>query len=272
MQENTTGLPQGTSSVKIGNTEVRVIKKGEGKPLFFLHGWGCSAETMLSLAATAEAEHACYFFDFPGFGKTAAPPKAWGVGDYARFTMQLIHHISPEEPVSIVAHSFGGRVMLKLLSDKQTASTFRKVLITGGAGMKPKRSWKYYYRVTLAKLLKAPFALLPTAMREHGLAALRKTAVWKSLGSSDYAQLDGVMREVFVKTVREYLDDTLPYITHDVLLLWGELDDAAPLCQAQRMEKGIKNAALVTIASAGHYAFLDQPSRFKAIMKAYLEG
>lgn len=138
--------------------------------------------------------------------------------------------------------------------------------------MKPRRPLKYYYRVTMAKILKAPFIPLPESARERGFAWLRKTAVWKSLGSSDYAQLHGVMREVFVKTVREYLDHTLPEINHDVLLLWGEKDDAAPLYQAERMQKGIKNAALVTISNAGHYAFLDQPARFKAIMKSYLEG
>lgn len=272
MLENSAVIPQGSSSVQLGEIPVRVIKKGEGKPLFFLHGWGCSAETMISLASAAEQTHSCYFIDFPGFGKTPAPPVGWDVGDYANFTIELKKIISPGQPVSVVAHSFGGRVMLKLLSEPATASSFSKVVITGGAGMKPKRPLKYYYRVSLAKILKAPFMLLPASMRERGLARLRKTSVWKSLGSSDYAQLEGVMREVFVKTVREYLDHTLPEINHEVLLLWGEKDDAAPLYQAQRMEKGMKNAALVTIPNAGHYAFLDQPARFKTIMKAYLEG
>jgi len=38
------------------------------------------------------------------------------------------------------------------------------------------------------------------------------------------------------------------------------------------MEKGLINSALVEIEDAGHYAFLDQPSKFTAIARAYLDG
>jgi len=80
------------------------------------------------------------------------------------------------------------------------------------------------------------------------------------------------MRETFVKTVTEYLDSSLPSISQDILLLWGKNDDATPLYQAKRMEKGLKNAALVTIDQAGHYAFLDQPQKFKIISEAFLKN
>lgn len=136
--------------------------------------------------------------------------------------------------------------------------------------MKPKRSLSYYVKKYTAKLLKAPFLLLPKTLREKALGWLRKTTIWKSLGSSDYRKLDGIMRETFVKTVSEYLEPCLPKIPHEVLLLWGENDEAAPLYQAKRIEEGIKNAALVVIDNAGHYAFLDRPSHFVRIAKAFL--
>ena len=101
---------------------------------------------------------------------------------------------------------------------------------------------------------------------------LRKTALWKSLGSSDYQKLTGVMRETFVKSVTEFFDDRLAAIDDEMLLLWGTDDTATPMDQANRLEKGIKNSALVKIDDAGHYAFLDQPSQFTAIVRAYLEG
>lgn len=163
-------------------------------------------------------------------------------------------------------------MMLKLLSDSNTSTLFDKVLITGGAGMKPKRGLGYYRRLYTAKLLKAPFLLLPGSLREKSLAWLRQTAVWKSLGSGEYKELSGVMRETFVKTVTEYLEPTLPKIQQEVFLLWGENDDATPVYQAKRMDDRLKNSALVTIPDAGHYAFLDQPQKFLAIAKAYFEG
>lgn len=80
------------------------------------------------------------------------------------------------------------------------------------------------------------------------------------------------MRETFVKTVTEYLEPTLGKITNEVLLLWGANDSSTPIYQAKRMENGIKNAALVVIEEAGHYAFLDRPAQFALIAKAFYEA
>ena len=146
------------------------------------------------------------------------------------------------------------------------------MIITGGAGLKPKRSLSYYLRRIAAAILKAPIKLVIPSKREAMMNRLRSTALWKSLGSSDYRKLSGVMRETFVKSVTEFFDGKLHQIDDEMLLLWGKDDAATPLDQGRRLEKGIKNSALVEIEHAGHYAFLDQPSKFAAIAKAYLEG
>lgn len=258
--------------LEIQGLPLRTLQTGQGeKALLFLHGWGCNAATMESLATDSiKAAYCCIFMDFPGFGKTPAPPEAWGIDEYAAFTAEAIRALSPGKQVSVVAHSFGGRVLIKLLANPKTADLFDKALITGGAGMKPRRGFSYYYKTTLAKILKAPFAVLPTRQREKAHGWLRQTSVWKSLGSSEYKSLDGVMQRVFVKTVREYLESCLPEIEHEILLIWGEDDAATPLYQGQRIEQGLKKGHLVSLPNAGHYAFLDQPARFRAIMNAYL--
>lgn len=213
----------------------------------------------------------CYVFDLPGFGNSSVPNEPWEVDDYADLIQQFIQD-REFDSVDLLVHSFGGRIALKLCTRSIAKQRIDKVLITGGAGMKPKRSWKYYGRKYTAKLLKGPFLILPTQLREKALRWLRNTSLWKSLGSSDYSKLEGVMRETFVKTVSEYLEPCLPQIPHEVLLLWGENDEAAPLYQAKRMEKGIEHAALVVIDHAGHYAFLERPSHFVSIAKAFFQG
>ena len=49
----------------------------------------------------------------------------------------------------------------------------------------------------------------------------------------------------------------MPKISAPTLLFWGENDTATPLSDARRMEKLIPDAGLVTVAGAGHYAFLE---------------
>lgn len=254
-----------------GDQAINYYVIGRGRPLLVLHGWGSSAQVMLPLAQNLAHLRTCYIIDFPGFGKSPAPAKAWDIDNYADALWSMILDLDLNYP-DILAHSFGGRVILKLSARTETKNKIGKILITGGAGMKPRRSMKYYFKKYLAKTLKLPFQILPGTLRDKGLSALRGTKIWKSLGSSDYRTLQGVMREIFVKTVTEYLESSLPKIDNEILLLWGKNDDTTPLYQAERMDKYLKNSALVTIENAGHYAFLDQPHRFKLIAEAFFKN
>ncbi|WP_445664234.1 alpha/beta fold hydrolase [Fodinibius sp. AD559] len=241
------------------------------QPLLILHGWGSSKQVMMPLAKQLSDIRDCYVFDLPGFGNSSIPNEPWSVDNYADLIQQFIED-QDFNSVDLLVHSFGGRIALKLCAHPDAKQLIEKVLITGGAGMKPKRGWKYYLRKYTAKMLKAPFMILPSSLREKALGWLRTTSLWGALGSSDYSKLDGVMRETFVKTVTEYLEPCLPNIPQEVLLLWGENDEAAPLYQAKRMEEGIEHAELVIIDHAGHYAFLDRPSHFASIAKAFFKG
>lgn len=240
------------------------------KPLLILHGWGSNKQVMMPLAKELSDLRNCYVLDLPGFGNSSVPYNAWNIDNYADFIQQFIEDQNLEK-TDLLVHSFGGRIALKLCARPAAQQTIGKVLITGGAGMKSKRNLSYYLKKYTAKLLKAPFYLLPSRQREKALDKLRQTSVWKALGSSDYSKLSGVMRETFVQTVTEFLEPCLPEIPHEVLLLWGKNDESAPLYQAERMEKGIENAALVVIDHAGHYAFLDRPSHFASIARAFFE-
>lgn len=250
------------------NKPVKYEILGKGKPLVVLHGWGSNRKVMMPLCRQLADIRTCYVFDLPGFGDSEEPVEAWSVDDYADLVEAFITENFSEQ-VDLLVHSFGGRIALKLCARSGSNQKIDKVLITGGAGMKPKRSLKFYLKKYFVKLLKAPFMLLPPKLREKGLAWLRTTSVWKGLGSSDYSKLTGVMRQTFVKTVTEYLEPTLGKITNEVLLLWGANDVSTPVYQAKRIENGIKNAALVVIEEAGHYAFLDRPTQFALIAKAF---
>lgn len=258
------------STYRYGEINLSYQKIGSGKPLLILHGWGSSGRVMMPVAQQLSHLRTCYVLDLPGFGNSDLPSRGWNIDDYTDCIQQFVTD-QFDESVDLFVHSFGGRITLKLCARKFGQKHIDKVLITGGAGMKPKRPFKFYVKKYTAKTLKAPFLILPEKLREKALAQLRKTALWKSLGSSDYAKLEGVMRETFVKSVTEYLESCLPDIPHEVLLLWGQNDRATPLYQGQRMEQGLKNGALVVIENAGHYAFLDRPKHFASIAEAFFK-
>lgn len=252
-------------------SQIAWYRIGTGKPLLILHGWGSESKVMLPIAKKLADIRTCYLLDLPGFGQSGEPPAAWSVDDYADAVEAFIQAHFKNEKIDLFVHSFGARIAIKLLNREQAISTFDKVIFTGAAGLKPKRKFNYYVRKYCAKALKLPFSILPPPLREKGLNRLRKSALWKKLGSSDYQQLTGTLRGTFVKTVTEYLDPLIPAIEHEILLLWGENDQSTPLYQAKRLDKSLKKSALITIQDAGHYAFLEKPSEFISIMRAYLE-
>lgn len=264
-------MSKNLSFFKYGGQDIAFYKIGTGKPLIILHGWGSSSDVMIPLAKSLSDVRESRLIDLPGFGRSAEPPTSWAIRDYADMILAYIDEHFPNQQVDLLVHSFGARIALKILSDSTVSDKFNNVLITGGAGLKPKRSPSYYFKKYTAKTLKFPFRFLPKSLSEKGLNNLRNTSFWKSLGSSDYQKLTGVMRQTFVKSVTEYLDSTLPEINHNVLLLWGEDDTATPLDQGNRMEEGLRNGVMVTIEHAGHYAFIDQPAQFTAIARAFFE-
>ena len=176
------------------------------------------------------------------------------------------------QKADVLVHSFGCRVLLPMLADERDRHLFGKIVVTGGAGLKPKRTLSFYAKSWAVKLMKAPYSVLPATARERGLARLRQSALWKRLGSSDYQRLSGPMRESFVRTVTDHLDSLLPAIGHEMLLVWGEEDEATPVWMGEKMEAKIPGAVLVKMPGAGHYAFLDKPENFQAIIRAYLTG
>ncbi|MEX0890455.1 MAG: alpha/beta hydrolase [Balneolaceae bacterium] len=252
------------------NCRIATYQIGEGPPLLLLHGWASSAKVMMPIARQLAHLRTCHLIDLPGFGQSDEPPEAWSVNEYADMVDAFIQTLRPK-PVDLLAHSYGGRITLKILADKTRKDQVGKVLITGGAGMKPRRTFSYYIKKSVSTLLKIPARILPSSLRESYLRKVRSSRLWKKLGSSDYRKLSGVMRESFVLSVRDHLDSLLPSIQHEVLLLWGDRDDATPLYQGERMEKGINRSALVIMEGAGHYAFLDKPKQFAAIAEAYYE-
>ncbi|WP_234569462.1 alpha/beta fold hydrolase [Rhodohalobacter sp. 614A] len=246
-------------------------KIGTGKPVLILHGWGSDSKVMMPMAKQIQNLRTSYLVDFPGFGGSPEPKLTWTVDDYADIVEEFASKKIEEPQFDLIVHSFGARVALKLLTRPEISPRIDKVVFTGAAGLKPKRSASFYLKKYTAKTLKLPFYLLPQNLREKGLDKLRKTSLWKSLGSSDYQKLSGVMRQTFVACVNEYLDHLLPNVQQEILLIWGENDTATPMDQGKRMEKLFKDSALVVINGASHYAFLDKPKQFSAILQAYLE-
>lgn len=192
-----------------------------------------------------------FAYDFKGFGENKGMPFPYSLDDYVKDLGEYFYKKGIKTP-SVVAHSFGGRVVLK--SAYNDANFFNKIVLTGSAGLKPKSS-------ITKKIKKSAFSILKRFINKEKL---------KGFYSKDYLMLDEVMKKSFIKIVNEHLDYTLPFINNQVLIINGDKDKETPLYTAYKLNKEIKDSKLVIIKGAGHFAFIDKPNRFNMEVMEFL--
>lgn len=250
-------------TIQISGLNFHYTVQGEGAPIILMHGWGCNLTTLQSIETVALENHKVYNVDFPGFGESQEPSSVWGVEEYTQLIEQLVQLENIENPI-LLGHSFGGRVGI-LYSSRNKVN---KLILVDAAGVKPRRSLKYYFKVYSYKLGKKIMPLIYGRKR----AQQRIDAMCAKRGSSDYNNASPMMRSILSKVVNEDLKDRMPMITAPTLLIWGENDTATLLRDAKIMERLIPEAGLVSFPGCGHYSFLDNPFQFAAVLRSFLNS
>lgn len=251
-------------SITVDGAKVHYTDTGEGKPIVLMHGWGCDTTTLASIEKVALESCRVINIDFPGHGKSPEPPAVWGVEEYTRVLEKIVEAEKLEHP-SLLGHSFGGRVGILYSSRHHDVD---KLILVDAAGIKPKRSVKYYFKVYSFKLMKR-WLYLTLGKKE---AEARLDAMRAKAGSSDYARATPRMRAILSKVVNEDLKPVIPSIKASTLLIWGENDTATPISDARYMEAHIPGAGLVAFPGCGHYSFLDNPTQFAAVLRSFLNS
>ena len=233
--------------------------EGEGEDLVILHGWGCDITLFESFKNNLKDKYRVTLIDLPGHGKSAEPETAYDVYEYAEAVREFLIEKNITSAY-FFGHSFGCRLIIILAS--KYPELVKRAVLTGAAGIKDKRSAKYYFKVysyKAAKLFLKTFA--PKKLEE-----------WKkNKGSEDYKKLSDNMRASFSKVVNEDLTYLLKSVTQPVFLIWGETDTATPLYMSDIMVKEMKDAAKTVYMGRGHYAFLEEAGRTLAIVRTFFK-
>ena len=252
--------------------DLNILQAGdeEAPAVLLLHGWGSSAALMEPIATRLASSYHVTYPDLPGHGNSPPPPEPWGVHAHALLVQQIIKQVI-KRPTHVIGHSNGGRIALYMACHEEFADSIQSLTLISPSGITPIRGLKYRFKSTLARLLKWPIGLLPARIKPFAHNWLRHTLIWQSLGSSDYRQITGVMRDTFVRLVNDYVDDCIQRIKKPTLLFWGERDTAISKYQMEQLERNIEGAALITLTNADHYGYLQAPEPFFRATEHFLE-
>lgn len=213
-----------------------------------MHGWGGSMDSFIGVANFFCKNFRCTLLDFAGFGKSPIT-KPLSLLNYCEQVEEIIEKENLQD-ITVVAHSFGGRVAL-LLANRSIK--IKSLVLIDSAGLKPKKSLKVYKRQCNYSIKKA----------------LKMDTT--HCGSSDYKALSPIMKQTFINIVNTNLDYLLPLIRQQTLIFWGSKDKETPIYMAKKMHKFIKNSGLV-IVDGGHFSYIDKFYDFLSILSSFLEG
>lgn len=220
-----------------------------GEVTLLLHGFGANCSVMKTIYNSFVANNkSVVALDLPMFGLSDNPDPSYTIYDYAQLVTDFVAGLGYSR-VNILAHSFGCRVALIMAYN---GNLVNKLVITGGAGLKPRRKPSYYFKVYKHKFCTKFFKN------------------YKAKGSVDYNALDPTYRPLFNRVVNTHLDYTLKKINNPTLLIWGEHDVETPLYMANKLKKKLSDCGLVVIKGGSHYAFLDSVTEFNIIVNSFL--
>lgn len=233
-----TGTPSGSlmNTVEFGSGPAEIV---------WAHGWGHSHKAFLAVAEGLGEGYHHVLLDFPGFGASPLPPKAWGTLDYAEFVAAWLKE-RPQTRRIWIGHSFGCRVGVRIAA-RHPGLIDAMVLVAGAGIPRPLSLPEQLRRMVRRWLFKIGKALARSEAAREKLRA--------KFGSADY-KAAGPLRATFVKVVNENLTEDARAITIPVKLIYGEADTETPVSVGRLFEKAIPKARLAVLPRYGHVDIL----------------
>jgi pimeloyl-ACP methyl ester carboxylesterase len=249
--------------IKINNLFINFFefKPEDEQGLFLiLHGWGSRAEKWRKVGELlAENGYKVIIPDLPGFGKSDKPARAWNLDDYCNFVNEFVQHLNLEK-FYLLGHSFGGALAVKC--SLKFPEKVNKLFLVGAACFRRKAVRKRLFYI-IAKILKI-FSFLP------GYLFLRKGFYKFIVRRSDYPYAEGIMKDIYLKIIKEDLSSFLPLIQTPTVIIWGENDKIKKIKEARLLQEKIKNSKLEILANAGHSLYRKYPEESVKIIIRYL--
>ena len=237
------------------NYRVRVNERRNNFVLL-LHGWGGNVDSLKIVEDFLVDEgFSIINLDFPGFGYSETPPEHFELKNYVEIVKEILK-IENVNFVSVVAHSFGGRVAIMLASETNYVN---KLVLIDSAGIKPKFSLKKWCKIKNYKL------------KKWCNNRLKFNFDLSKYGSDDYKSLPNNMKGVFNRIVNLDLTNLLGNINCETLLVWGEKDKSTPLYMAKIMNKKIANSKLIVYENCGHFSYIQKFDNFCKVLKNFFE-
>jgi pimeloyl-ACP methyl ester carboxylesterase len=258
---------------------------GSGPVVLLIHGVAGTSEQWADVAPGLAESFTVVAPDLLGHGQSAKPEGDYSLGAYAVSLRDLLIVLGHRR-ASVVGHSLGGGIAMQFAYEYPVFAERLVVVSSGGLG-------REVHPLLRAATLPGAELVLPLLVGERIIGA--GGAVGQLLArlglragpdiaemARGYASLgDAEARAAFLQTVRAVIDtggqrvsaaDRLYLATMlPTLIVWGRRDPLIPVFHGEFAHAQMPGSRLEIFEEAGHFPQLDEPIRFAAVLRDFLE-
>ena len=251
------------TNITVDGCTIRVMRKGAGAPLLFLHG-AAGAAAWLPFMEALSHEFDVIVPEHPGFGQSDDPEWLDGIEDLAFFYLDLIAQLGLG-PVHLVGTSLGGWIAAEMAV--RDCSAIQTLTLVAAAGINvpgvargdlfmwsPEETARNLFH-DAAWAAKMP---LP-ANDDEMMVALKTRMTTAKLGWSP---------RMHNPNLRKWLHR----IKVPTLVLWGDDDKVLPVEYGPAYRDLIPNATLEVIAACGHLPHVEKSEEFTQRTLSFIRG
>ncbi|MDQ0315039.1 alpha/beta fold hydrolase [Amorphus orientalis] len=247
----------------VAGCRIRVMRKGEGAPLLFLHGAGGAGAWLPFMDELAE-RYDVIVPEHPGFGGSETPEWLDNVGDLAYFYLDLIDHFGLDG-VHLVGTSIGGWIAAEMAT--RSCASLKTLTLVAPAGIHVpgvKRgdmfTWSpeqltsnLFHNQDIARTVPPP------ADEEALMVVLKNRLTTAKLGWSP-------------RMHNPDLKKWLHRISVPTLIVWGTEDKLLPAEYGPAYRDLIPGAALEVFPECGHLPHVEKANEFTSKVVRFIEG
>ena len=218
-----------------------MIKKT--KNIVLLHGWGSNIKKLEPLSQQLSNLGWNVFIPKLPYFDAPEPNNPWNVFNFSDFVKKKSEKHFNDQPYYIFGHSNGGRISIKIASQK--IPLLQGIILCSSAGISRDNVCKRLFFNTI-NLLFSPF-------KKTSFYPKVRKLIYKIARNYDYYKITSPnKKETFRLIIAENLKKDAQKISIPTLILWGEKDRITPLKDALWLNKNIPGSKIKIYINQSH--------------------
>jgi pimeloyl-ACP methyl ester carboxylesterase len=252
-------------TIKVGGTDLAIVRGGAGKPLLILHdelgypGWMTWNEKLAQ-------ERTLLIPLQPGFGQTARIDWILDYRDLAGFYSQALRE-QKLDPLDVIGFSAGAFIAAEMVA--ADPKIFNRMILVAPMGLKPAEGEIFdFFALTIGRHLRSTVADPASTPEFAKIYGGEMTPAQFEAFEDARAETARIGWEPFMH------NPSLPYLLAGpkppTLLIRGTQDKVVPQGCIAAYQKAIAGARAASIEGAGHRPEIENPAEFERLVKQFL--